>query len=74
MKKKLFRSPRQKEIYEMIKSFAEKNYYFPSYKELCKNLHISLSTLHEHIENLVKDKWIGKKKNSKRAFLWKYNP
>lgn len=43
---------RQKQVLDFIKSYSKKNGYSPSIPEMAKRLKKSISTVHEHLQNL----------------------
>lgn len=65
----MYLTDRQKEIYQYIKTYIQKNSIAPSYEEIKKNFGFkSLSTVFEHLQNLEKKGFIQKGSyNQKRA-------
>jgi len=65
----MYLTDRQKEIYNFIKNFIEKNGIAPSYEEIKKHFRFkSLGTVFEHLKNLEKKGYIQKgNHNQKRA-------
>ena len=59
---------RQKELYDYIAKYIEENGYAPSLTEMKDEFNIStVSTIHEHISNLIKKKLIKKSRSIARS-------
>lgn len=59
---------KQKEILDFINDFVKKNDYAPSYQEIAKHFKLkSVSTIHEHIENLKKEGYLSKQGKQPRT-------
>lgn len=59
---------RQQEIFEYISSYIDKNNYSPTYEEIKDNFGLSaLSTVHEHITELVNKGYLSRDKKSPRG-------
>lgn len=59
---------RQKEIYDYIKGYISKKEYSPTFKEIKNHFNLSaLSTVHQHIESLVKKGFIIKNEHLARS-------
>ncbi len=55
-------------FYNFVKDFIKSNNYSPSYREIAAGLgYKSISTVAEHIENLIKLGYLYKKDNSARS-------
>ena len=45
---------RQKQIYDFIQSYIQKNQFSPTFEEIKKHFNLSaLSTIHQHIKSLI---------------------
>lgn len=59
---------RQQEIFEYISSYIDKNNYSPTYEEIKDNFGLSaLSTVHEHITELVNKGYLSRDEKSPRG-------
>jgi repressor LexA len=59
---------RQKEVYDFISSFVDKNGYSPSYEEIAEGLGLSsLATVHKHINNLEAKELLRRDYNRSRS-------
>gem|GEM_PF-15148 len=61
-------TPRQKQIYDFIKKYIEKEEYSPTFEEIRGHFGLStLSTVHEHIDTLVKKGLLSKNRYNARG-------
>jgi SOS-response transcriptional repressor LexA len=59
---------RQAELLRVIKTFYRKNGYMPSLEEMAKRMKVSsLSTIHEHLENIENKGYICREMNAARG-------
>lgn len=59
---------RQKEVYDFISEFVDKNGYSPSYEEIADGLGLSsLATVHKHISNLEEKELLRRDYNRSRS-------
>src|SRR5208283_95792 len=59
---------RQKEVYDFISEFVDKNGYSPSYEEIAEGLGLSsLATVHKHISNLEEKQLLRRDYNRSRS-------
>ncbi len=59
---------RQKEVYDFISGFVDKNGYSPSYEEIADGLGLSsLATVHKHISNLEEKELLRRDYNRSRS-------
>ena len=63
-------TPKQKKLYDVIKTFIAANNYSPSYEEL-KQLMGSRSKAHIHalIHQLIRRHWVGKRNGANRSLF-----
>jgi len=59
---------KQKRIYDFVIKFIDEKDYSPSHEEIGKRFGLSVSTIHEHLEN-IKQKGFLKKRNKKARSL-----
>src|SRR4030081_3919590 len=59
---------RQRQVYDFISEFVQKNGYSPSFEEIGQGLELSsLATVHKHISNLEKDRLLTRDYNRSRS-------
>ncbi len=59
---------RQKEIYDFIREFIERNGYAPTLEEIGQRFHLSsVATVHKHLTNLEQRGWIRRRSNLSRS-------
>jgi site-specific DNA-methyltransferase (adenine-specific) len=58
---------KQKEILDFIKSYIKKYGFSPTFEEIADHTNRAFSTVHEHVEELVKKGFISKDDNSSRS-------
>src|ERR1043166_8915089 len=59
---------RQREVYDFLAEFVERNNYTPSYQEIGDGLGLSsLATVHKHISNLEKKGLLSRDYNRSRS-------
>src|SRR5882672_4283177 len=59
---------RQRQVYDFISEFVQKNQYSPSFEEIKHGLHLnSLATVHKHISNLEKKGLLTRDYNRSRS-------
>src|SRR5579885_268873 len=59
---------RQRELYDFISEFVQKNQYSPSYEEICAGMGLSsLATVHKHVSNLEKQGLLTRDYNRSRS-------
>src|SRR5215813_403518 len=59
---------RQREVYDFISEFVQRNNYTPSYQEIGNGLGLSsLATVHKHISNLEKKGLLNRDYNRSRS-------
>jgi len=58
---------KQKAIFEFIKGYIEKHGISPTLEEICRHFKKAIGTIHEHIEELAKKKFIKKNKRHPRT-------
>ena len=59
---------RQKQVYDFISSFVDKNGYSPSYEEIAEGMGLSsLATVHKHISNLEEKQLLRRDYNRSRS-------
>jgi len=59
---------RQKQVYDFISEFVDKNGYSPSYEEIAEGLGLSsLATVHKHISNLEEKELLRRDYNRSRS-------
>jgi repressor LexA len=59
---------RQRELYDFISGFVQKNGYSPSYEEICGGMGLSsLATVHKHVTNLEKKGLLTRDYNRSRS-------
>lgn len=67
-------TPKKKKILDFLKKYHEKHDYFPSLQEIAKKLHVSsVSTVHQHLEELEKMGLIKRGFNKARDIKIKIN-
>lgn len=59
---------RQKQVFDFLVSYSDKNGFAPTIEEICKYLHLSsVATVHEHLEQLEKRGYIKRNPGHARA-------
>ena len=62
-------TPKQKDIFEFIDTFYQKNGYSPTLKEIADKFKISTTTAHQYVEALIKKEYLHKTKGSVRNII-----
>ncbi len=60
-------TPKQKRVLNYIESYIKKNGVSPTFEEIGRNTKKAFSTVHEHVETLIKKGFIIKTSNSSRG-------
>ena len=60
-------TPKQKQILDYIKGYIDQNGFSPTFEEISRHTKKAFSTVHEHVETLIKKGFLIKKDNSSRG-------
>ena len=63
-------TPKQKQLYDIIKDFIKVNKHSPSYEELKQLIGLrSKSNIHALVHHLIKRHWVGKRNGAYRSLF-----
>jgi len=60
-------TPKQKQIYDFIKTYSDKKGFSPTHEEIAKKFKLAVSTIHEHLSALEKKGYIKKEPGQART-------
>jgi UDPglucose 6-dehydrogenase len=62
-------TPKQKEVFDFISTFYEKNGYSPTLSEIANKLKKKVPTIHQYIESLIKSEFLHRTEGSVRNII-----